>query len=105
VIFSEGPSAPRSVLVYRLLPPNTHPSFARQGLPGTSPVTPSRITALPLVSGLHHCYERPAGSDRLTITHKTTSATIGAFLTCLSMALRLASAGYLFSFVGCASMI
>jgi len=78
VIFSEGPSARRPVLVYRLLPPNPHPSFARQGLPGTSPVTPSRIgrvTALPLVSGLHHCYERPAKSDRLIITDKTTSAT------------------------------
>jgi len=58
-----APSAPRPVLVCRLLPTHPHASFARQGLPDSRPIMPRRIgkvVAIPKVGGLHHRYERLA---------------------------------------------
>jgi len=37
VIFNERHLRPRPLKMYRLLPPNAHPSLTRQGLPGPAP--------------------------------------------------------------------
>ena len=57
------PCRPCPVLLRRLLPPISHASFTRQGLPRSLSDTAARdrgVIAIPQVRGLHHRYQRLA---------------------------------------------